>query len=264
MQICVQKVVILLTFIMCILSLYWAVLFQVDQNLRSLVVHVVDLDGQVAPYNNNNNVQPIVGPAVTKLTEQLVTAPGPSLGYVTVPPAQYDHDPLRVREAVYHWAAWAAIVIHPNATALLQDAVATGNASYAPAGSVQIVLQTARDATTVTTYLAPALQLFTEQFAASFGPMWGQMVLANGSLTRENLVSAAAAVNPGIRPLMYDLRPFTPPTATPTVSIGLIYLIIMAFFSFSFFLPIHMVSRIFLLPPLLLRIPFFFGLGLPY
>lgn len=220
------------------MSLYWGVLFRVNANMRALIIQVVDFDGQVAPYNS---VQPVVGPAVSKITQQLFDSPEPSLGYVTVPPAQFNYDPLRVREAVYDWDSWAAIVINPNATALLQEAVATGNASYDPAGSVQIIIQTARDSTTVSSYILPQLDMFIDEFAASFGPMWASMVMSNTSLTRQNLVTASAAVNPGITPLLYDLRPFEPPSATPTVSIGLIYLIIMAFFSFSFFLPIHMV-----------------------
>lgn len=223
------------------MSLYWGVLFRVNANMRALIVQVVDFDGQVAPYNN---VEPVVGPAVTRITQQLFDSPEPSLGYVTLSPAQFNNDPLRVREAVYDWDSWAAIIINPNATALLQEAVATGNASYSPTGSVQMIIQTARDSTTVSSYILPQMDLFIEQFSASFGPMWASMVMSNTSLTRENLVAASVAVNPGITPLLYDLRPFQPPTATPTVSIGLIYLIIMAFFSFSFFLPIHMVRRL--------------------
>lgn len=73
--------------------------------------------------------------------------------------------------------------------------------------------------------------------------MWGKVVMSNNTLTRASLERASSAVNPGISPLMYDLRPFQPPTATPTVSIGLIYLVMMAFFTFSFFLHIHMVSN---------------------
>lgn len=227
--------------IISILSLYWGVLFRVDANLRAIVIHVVDFDGQVAPYNN---VQPLVGPAVTKITQQLFDSPEPSLGYITLPPSQFNNDPLQVREAVYRWDSWAAIVVNPNATALLQQAVETGNTSYDPTGSVQVIIQTARDSTTVSSDILPYLEKFTSQFTAMFGPMWAQMVMSNNTLTRENLASASAAVSPGVTPLMYDLRPFQPPAATPTVSIGLIYLIIMAFFSFSFFLPIHMVSLI--------------------
>jgi hypothetical protein len=38
----------------------------------------------------------------------------------------------------------------------------------------------------------------------------------------------------------FDLRPFYPPVETPVITIGLIYLIIIAFFSFTFYLPHHM------------------------
>lgn len=232
-------VLILLVAIISILSLYWGVLFKVDQNLRSLIIYVVDFDAQVAPYNN---VEPIVGPAVTQMTDQLMNSPSPSLGYTTVSASQFDNDPLQVREAVYTWDCWAAIIINPNATSLLQAAVETGNSSYDPTGAVQIVIQTARDSTTFQSNISPYLDKFIEEFGASFGPMWSQMIMSNDTYTRANLASASAAVNPGVAPLLYDLRPFQPAVATPAVSIGLIYLIIMAFFSFSFFLPIHMVS----------------------
>jgi hypothetical protein len=48
------------------------------------------------------------------------------------------------------------------------------------------------------------------------------------------------AINPAIGFSQYNLRPFFPYTSIPAVSIGLIYLIIVSFFSFSFYLPIHM------------------------
>jgi Protein of unknown function (DUF3533) len=38
---------------------------------------------------------------------------------------------------------------------------------------------------------------------------------------------------------MFNLRPFGPPQATPAITIGLIYLIIIAFFNFGFYLPVH-------------------------
>ncbi|KAM0326209.1 hypothetical protein ACHAQA_006806 [Verticillium albo-atrum] len=231
-----RTVLILVVFVFAILSLYWGVLFRVEDNLRALTVQVVDFDGKVAPYTS---VSPMVGPQVVQLTEQMVSMARPSLGYITVPASQFDNDPLAVRDSVYKWKSWAAIVINPNATALLQQAVESGNSSYDPTGAIQVVYQTARDSTTVSSYLSPMLGGFVKEFTAQFGPMWGEMVMSNSSLTRENLGAAAAAVNPGIAPLMYDLRPFQPAVVTPAVSIGLIYLIIIAFFSFTFFLPIH-------------------------
>ncbi|EGY21419.1 MNNG and nitrosoguanidine resistance protein [Verticillium dahliae VdLs.17] len=207
-----RTMLILTVFILSILSLYWAVLYRLEENLRALTVQVVDFDGLVEPYTGGS---PKIGPQVVQLTEQMLSMSGPSLGYQTVLASQFAYDPLKVRASVYEWDSWAAIVINPNATALLQQAVETGNASYDPTGAVQIIYQTARDSTTVSSYLSPMLQQFISQFTAQFGPSWGAMVMSNSSLTRDNLASAAAAVNPGISPLMYDLRPFQPAVVTP-------------------------------------------------
>ncbi|KAI2616345.1 MNNG and nitrosoguanidine resistance protein [Hypoxylon sp. NC1633] len=233
-----RMLLILSVFIIMVLSLYWAVLFHVNQNLKSITVHVVDFDGQMAPYDN---VTPLVGPAVTAVVQQMLDSPKQGiLGYTFVPPQQYGYDPIAVREAVYDWHAWAAIIINANATALLQEAVATGNSSYDPTGAVQFIIQSARQESTYSNYLVPQLEVIAREFAAQFGPMWSQSVMSNTSLSRDVVARAPAAVNPGISPLQIDLRPFGPAAATPSVTIGLIYLIIVAFFSYGFFLPIHM------------------------
>ncbi|KAF9876840.1 hypothetical protein CkaCkLH20_05686 [Colletotrichum karsti] len=231
-----QTILILIAFILGVLSLYWAVLFRAEANLRAIVVHVVDFDGQVAPYQS---VQPLVGPTVIQTVQKALEKSGPSLGWTILPPSHFDNDPMAVRQAVYDWDSWAAVIVHANATAALQAAVETGDASYDPAGSLQIIVQSARDSTTYQSNIQPYITQFTEQFTQAFGKQWGQTVMSNTSLSRELLARASAAVNPGVAPLMIDLRPFKPATATPAVSIGLIYLIIMAFFSFAFFLPIH-------------------------
>jgi hypothetical protein len=97
------------------------------------------------------------------------------------------------------------------------------------------------------------------------------------------------AINPAIGFSLYNLRPFNPAVATPAVSIGLIYLIIVAFFSFSFYMPIHMelmrnhlsftqviiwrwmstmgayfiMSLCYSLVPLMFHVPFFHGAAPP-
>ncbi|KAL2873690.1 hypothetical protein SGCOL_011174 [Colletotrichum sp. CLE4] len=207
-----QTITILFLFILAVLSMYWAVLFRTEENLRSIIVHVVDFDGQVAPYKS---VRPIVGPTVVQTVQKSLDKPGPSLGWTILPPSHFNNDPTAVRMAVYDWDSWAAVIIHPNATAALQEAVSTGDADYDPAGSVQIIIQTARDSTTYQSDISPYITQFTEQFIQQFGKQWGQTVMSNMSLSRENLARASSAVNPGIAPLMIDLRPFQPATATP-------------------------------------------------
>ncbi|ORY60012.1 MNNG and nitrosoguanidine resistance protein [Pseudomassariella vexata] len=233
----IKTVCILVVFVLAILSLYWAVLYGVEGRLGNLVVHVVDFDGQVAPYTN---VQPVVGPLVTQLAMEKVEEVGqPCLGYTILPPSQFHNDPIAVRRAVYDWHSYAAIIVNPNATALLVEAVSTGNASYDPTGAVQIIMLSARDETTYYTYIIPQLQEFTKAFVTEFGSQWIQSLMSNTSTSNSVLARVPQAVNPGILPSMVDLRPFQPAQATPAVTIGLIYLIIVAFFSFAFFLPIH-------------------------
>jgi hypothetical protein len=109
------------------LSLYWGVLYRVDANMRPRGVYVVDFDGQVAPYTD---VTPLVGPQVVQLAQRLVDHPGPELGCTVLPPSQFNNDTIAVRRAIYNFECWLAIIVDSNATALLQNAVAAGNASY--------------------------------------------------------------------------------------------------------------------------------------
>ena len=50
---------------------------------------------------------------------------------------------------------WAAVIINNNATALLEDAVRTGNADYEPLGACQIIYNQARDQDTYGNYIVP-------------------------------------------------------------------------------------------------------------
>ena len=178
---------------------------------------------------------------VTQMTESIVEENKMAhLGFVTVPPSAYDYDHLAVREAIYQEEAFAAIVVNANATTLLREAVETGNSSYDPTGAIQLIYVEARDQDSYYDYIYPNMQVLQTQITTSFGEMWARQVLSNTSIPRTNLQRAPQAVSPGIGFSTYNLRPFVPYTALPAVSIGLIYLIIISFFSFSFFLPIHM------------------------
>ncbi|KAL9117285.1 MAG: hypothetical protein Q9187_006181 [Circinaria calcarea] len=226
--------VMLMTFVVAVLSLYWAVLFHADANLNSLIVFVVDFDGQVAPYLGET---PMIGPLITRTTEAQVRENRmPHLGYVTVPPSAYNYDPIQVREAIYGQQAWAAIVINANATTLLRQAVEQGNATYDPLGACQIIYVQARDQTTYYDFVLPQINTLQTEVTSMFGQMWARQVLANTSIPRTNLQRVPQALSPAIGFSMFNLRPFQPPTATPTVTVGLIYLIIIAFFSFTFYM----------------------------
>lgn len=207
--------------------------------MSSLVVWVVDFDGQVAPYSD---ITPVVGPMVVKTAQSLLATSG-TVGWQSQPASAFNYDPIAVRQAIYAEKAWAAIIINPNATALLQQAVNNGNASYDPMGAAQVVYVEARDETTLDNYVVPQLQQLQTQVTSSFGQIWAGQVLSRASTDATvltNIQAAPQALNPAISFSTFNLRPFFPETATPAVTIGLIYLIIISFFSFSFYLPIYM------------------------
>lgn len=231
----------LMAFILGCLSLYWGVFTHIEENLSTLIVYVVDFDGQAAPFNTSG-IQPVVGPQIVQLAQQLVASPTPNLGYRSLPPSDFNYDPLLVRQAVYDWDAWAAIIVNPNATSMLYSAVQNGNASYDPMGACQLVYLQARDETNWSNYLFPHISQLLTQATSTVGQVWARQTLQDATSNQtllQSMSQAPQAVSPAIGFSMYNLRPFYPYVATPAVSIGLIYLIIVSFFSFSFYLPIH-------------------------
>ena len=166
---------------------------------------------------------------------------GPSIGYEMTTADTYQTDPLRLREAIWENQAWAVVAIMPNATTLLRQAVEQGILSYGPMGAAQFVYVEARNQMTIDSYIMPQLQQLATQVQAKFGAQWATQIVSNTTIrtSAANLERVPQAINPAIGFTMITLRPFTPLTATPAVSIGLIYLLIILFFSFSFFVPIH-------------------------
>jgi hypothetical protein len=227
---------ILSVFILGVLSMYWAVLSHVNENVSSLTIFVVDFDG-MAPYTT---VVPQIGPFIVQATEQRLAAPKPHLGYETVSPEHFANDPMNVRQEIFDQKAWAAIIINANATALLQQAVETGNTSYDPLGACQIIWVEARDEDTIHAHVGPELQSLAASLTAQFGARWTKQVLQNNTIPNNNLEAAPQALSPAIGFSIFNLRPFDPPVTVPAVTIGLIYLIIISFFSFAFYMPTHM------------------------
>lgn len=201
--------------------------------MSSLKVWVVDMDGQVDPYRNNDTV---VGPAVSAVAGQIIESTTDRVGYTITSPEMFNYDTVNIRQQIYDENAYAAIVVNPNATTLLRDAVTNGDTSYDPTGAVQFIIITARDQTTYTNYISPALNDFQAAFNTFFGPRWVQQLVMESA----NISQVPQAVNPGVGFNTLDLRPYAPAVATPAITIGLIYLIIVAFFNFPFLMPFHM------------------------
>jgi hypothetical protein len=226
-----RTVLIICVFVLGILSIFWGSQFATERNLNALKVWVVDFDGHT-PYNSSNT---LVGPVVKNVTKILASS-SLTVGYEIRSPEEFNNDPWSVRQAVYDERAYAAVIINPNATTLLRAAISNNNASYDPTGAVQTIIISARDESTYYSYILPDLTILQASILSSFGPLWARELVSGTT----NFSSAPPqAINPGIGFTNIDLRPFYPAVAAPAVSIGLIYLIIIAFFTFPFLIPIH-------------------------
>jgi hypothetical protein len=196
------------------------VFFHLPQNVAALGVYVVDFDG-IPPYDTGN--APLVGPTAVQLGEEVVKITG-SPGYQFLPPSQFNNDPIQVRQAVYDFKAWAAIIINPNATAMLYSAINTGNTSYDPMGAMSLVFTDSRDDTMWYDFLLPQVSMLMTEITSQVGQQWAKMVLQNASdpAVLKNIQAVPQALSPAVGFSQYNLRPFYPYTAIPAVSIGLI------------------------------------------
>lgn len=200
----------------------WGVFTHVEQNLSSLLVYIVDLDGQ-PPYDTTP-IPPVVGPTITQLGNQMISSGRPTLGFLNVPPSNFSNDPIQVRQAIYNWDAWVAIIVNPNATAMLYSAITTGNSSYDPLGACQIIYQSGRDDTNYSSFILPIINMFTRQATSMVGQMWAMMVLQNAtdSAILAGMQAAPQAVSPAIGFSEFNLRPLYPYTTIAATTIGLI------------------------------------------
>lgn len=226
---------ILCVFVLTVLCLYWGVLYQQETRLGRVRIAVVDFDGQT-PYESTDA---IVGPAVVAAARADLTS-FHHLGYEIHSPADYQNDPMAVRVAVHDERLWGAIIINSNATYLLREAIRVGNSSYDPSGAAQIIYNQARDPETYNQFIIPALVKLTSDVSASFSQNWLVTLLNDDDADATFFAKVPQAISPAIGFTVFNLRPFGPVTTLPAISVGLIYLIIIAFFSFGFFMPTHM------------------------
>ncbi|GAM34227.1 hypothetical protein TCE0_015f01671 [Talaromyces pinophilus] len=227
-------VFLLAGFILSVLSLFSGVLSRTENNLRALKIWVVDFDGSMSPYDD---IEPIIGPIITDIIMEDFSSARQCPTLIQCTPHSFQNDSMAVRQAVYEEQVYAAVIINANATSSLQAAVTSGSPSYDPLGIAQIVYNSARDENTYYAYIIPTLFQLQTKVITKFGPRWIEMMRSNGSLNDPRIPTQA--LSPSIGFTEIDLRPFSPAVATPSVSIGLIYLIIIAYFAFPFLMPIH-------------------------
>ncbi|GAO47235.1 hypothetical protein G7K_1445-t1 [Saitoella complicata NRRL Y-17804] len=237
--------VLLIAIILGILSIYWGALHSVLPNIPALTIGLIDLDdGEIGQSMTTWFRGAREGDAwvATKVEEGSLEGLVP-LGYTLPGTCGWDHSYSSYEEvvkSVRHEDMWVAIVAMPGASANM-NAVYDGTLApedYLPSGAIRVVYQEARNAIAVDEllipFLIPTLRAFTESFAQN-----KTASLAQSLTTTTDLVRALQLPIPASYALE-NLNPYLPVQGSAATEIGLIYLIILAFFSVLFFGQMHM------------------------
>lgn len=100
------------------------------------------------------------------------------LSYHVKSAADFNYDPMKVREAIYNNKAFSAIVANPNASTLLREAVTRPGPSYDPKDTCQTIYVEARDQVAINSYIIPELHAFQDEVSSTFAKIWVPEVLA--------------------------------------------------------------------------------------
>lgn len=227
--------------VLAVFSIYWGSYFERENRFKNLRMLVVIEDDQPS-----NSMAPHIGNAI-RLT--LASPQAQKLGqwhiYNSTEFADFTGtnglDPYtEIQKQVHEQHFWASIYVKPNATYNLYQAIASGNSSYNVSyNSIVSYYETGRDIIGMGTYVTPNINKINQMFLRNQSGIYDAIL--NGKNTSE-LFSNPAAVKVATSSLEFffiDGIPFTDPVIVAPAQVGLIYMVILTFFSFNFFASVY-------------------------
>ncbi|KAJ8523129.1 hypothetical protein ONZ45_g404 [Pleurotus djamor] len=198
-----------------IFSIYWGSLWKVPA--RNLHGWIVDFDGDQLGQAVAQGLQN-VPPGVSKITWEIR---GPS---------EFPNGLTDLSEAVSEEHCWAVVAINAGATANLNSAVSSVNASYDGAEAVTAFGDEARNENAFRLVVRPTIQASMDIIGRQFAHRFAGELAASSSNITALLTNAPQIVTEPLSYRLINLKPFDVPVATAAVFVGLIYLTILSFF----------------------------------
>lgn len=224
---------ILLIAIFLIVLMGTAALSGAEKRISNIAIAIVDLDNT----SFDQSSVPIVGPYIRAAFE-LEFRQDQHLNYEFPSIIPFQNDVTRIYQAVYDHDYWAAVIIQPNATQSLLNAFLQGNTSYDPSLAATIVYNKARDSQTYGEYVMPKLDHLALEISSSFEAYWSQSV-SSITLPSRSFPKRPQILSPGISFSFMDLSQTISPTTSSITTINVIYLILISFYSCTFFMHTH-------------------------
>lgn len=227
--------------VLAVFSIYWGSYFDRlsrFKNLRMLVVIEDDLPSDSMP--------PHIGNALRQTLESPL---GQKLGqwhiYNSSEFAQFTGANAldlfaEVKKQVHDQNYWASIYVRPNATYNLYQAIASGNSSYNVSyNSIVSYYETGRDIIGMGTYVIPNINRINQMFLRNQSGIYDAILDGKNTSELFSDLGAVKVATSSLEFFLIDGIPFTDPVIVAPAQVGLIYIVILTFFSFNFFASVY-------------------------
>ncbi|KAG0253516.1 hypothetical protein BG011_006330 [Mortierella polycephala] len=198
-----------------LMALYFAAEFQSTARLKNFNILVVDLD------------RSIIGNRFLNFTEVNNAVPGQVNWMI-----QTDYkDVKEVVADVERGLYWGAIVVQPNASTMLNKALATPLSDYDPTKAFLFIYDGGRDPLVVKPYVVASMYSQFLQFTKIFNPTWVYIVLSFAAESNATLVELTEAPQVLGIPVAFEEMDLHPPTAsiiTSATSVAYIWIFLVA------------------------------------
>lgn len=213
-------VVAMIIVMFSIFSIYWGALWKIPE--RSLEGWVVDFDDST------------VGNAVVQAMLSSTSSSG-IVSWTNKSASEFPGGVDDVVDAVLDQQTWVAVVVHPNTTRLLQSAVLSMNPSYDGSTALTAYAVEARNENAFRILIRPVVEGLLNAVSLGIAKSFVKQVGSSYPQIIANISTAAPQIL--AQPVGYtlnNLRPFDVPVASAMTYVGLIYVLVLAFFIVNF------------------------------
>lgn len=228
-------------FVLAVFSIYWGSYYERNKRLKNLRMLVVIEDDQTI-----NGIEPFIG---NSLREVLQTPQAQQIGkWLIQDSSEFNEMAAKnnlsvfdeVKRQVHDQHYWSSIYVKPNATYNLYQAISNGDTSYNVSyNSIVSYYETGRDIIAMGTYVTPMVQKIGQMFLRQQSAIIDGMF--NGTNTSQifDTIDSVKVAGSSLEFFNIDGIPFTDPVIVAPAQVGLIYMVILTFFSFNFFSTVY-------------------------
>lgn len=228
-------------FVLAVFSIYWGSYYERNKRLKNLRMLVVIEDDQTI-----NGIEPFIG---NSLRQVLDTPQAQEIGKWLVQnstefselAAKNNNTILEeVQKQVHEQHYWSSIYVRPNATYNFYQAIVNGDTSYNVSyNSIVSYYETGRDIIAMGTYVTPMVQKIGQMFLRLQSSILENMFNGTNSSSVFSSIDSVKVAGSSLEFFNIDGIPFTDPVIVAPAQVGLIYMVILTFFSFNFFSTVY-------------------------